>query len=303
MKTTPITTDDLASSVIAVPPLARNSDYSLNREANQQLVSHLEEGGIRALLYGGNANLYHVRPSEYEGILGLLEGVAGAETLVVPAVGPSFGVMMDQVDVLRDFSFPTAMVLPQRDLVTMKGVERGIRMFAESLGKPVVVYLKHEGYLEARQVQSLVEDGLVSWIKYAVVRDDPGEDPLLRELVECVDPNLIVSGIGEQPATVHLRDFGICGFTSGCVCLAPRRSQEMLCAIQNQEWDRAEELREQFRPLEDLRNGIHPVRVLHEAVTQSQIADMGPILPLLSGVEESEVGPIREAAVSLLAGN
>ena len=33
MKTTPVTFEDLESSVISVPPLARNADFSLDREA------------------------------------------------------------------------------------------------------------------------------------------------------------------------------------------------------------------------------------------------------------------------------
>ena len=37
-----------------------------------------------------------------------------------------------------------------------------------------------------------------------------------------VDRSLVVSGMGELPAIIHLRDFGLAGFTSGCVCIAPR---------------------------------------------------------------------------------
>ncbi len=38
MKTTPVTPADLASSVLAVPPLARNTDLTLNKEANRALI-------------------------------------------------------------------------------------------------------------------------------------------------------------------------------------------------------------------------------------------------------------------------
>ena len=39
---------------------------------------------------------------------------------------------------------------------------------------------------------------------------------------------LVISGIGEQPAIIHLRDFELGGFTSGCVCINPRLSAESL---------------------------------------------------------------------------
>ena len=60
MKTTPVTKEDLLRSVIAVPPIARHSDFSLNKDANRALITHLESGGVRSIMYGGNANFYHL---------------------------------------------------------------------------------------------------------------------------------------------------------------------------------------------------------------------------------------------------
>ncbi|MEO6960031.1 MAG: dihydrodipicolinate synthase family protein, partial [Burkholderiaceae bacterium] len=41
MKTTPVTHEDLSSSVLAVPPLARHADLSLNNAANKALIHHM----------------------------------------------------------------------------------------------------------------------------------------------------------------------------------------------------------------------------------------------------------------------
>jgi len=303
MQTGPITSELLANSVIAVPPLAREEDLALSKEQNQRLVRHLEKGGVTTLLYGGNANLYHVSPSEYLALLQMLADISGPQTTTIPSAGPSYGMMMDQAEMLRGFDFPTAMVLPQVGLTTEEGVKTGLRHFAARLEKPIVVYLKNEGYLSPRGVAELVKDGIVSWIKYAIVRDVPSEDPILRELVDVVDPKLIVSGIGEQPAIVHLQEFGVNGYTSGCVCLAPRLSAEMLTALKEGNLARAEEIRGTFRKLENLRNEISPIRVLHDAVTFAGVANMGPLLPLLSGVEEADISRVREAAKTLYADN
>jgi dihydrodipicolinate synthase/N-acetylneuraminate lyase len=299
MDTRPITPARLAQSVIAVPPLARDAQGRVEREQNARIMRHIEGGGVDILLYGGNANFYHLRPSEYATTLGMLAEIAGPRTLIIPSAGPAYGLSLDQAEVLRDFDFPTAMLLPHTGLQTTDGVETGVRYFAEAFGKPVVLYIKAEGYVTPTGAARLVRDGLISWIKYAIVRDDPADDPFLAELMQTVSPQLVISGIGEQPAILHLRDFGCGGFTTGCGCVAPALSQRMLGAIKAGDWQAAEAIRQTFRGLEDLRNAFNPVRVLHEAVALTGIAETGPILPLLSPLDAAQQAAVREAATAL----
>lgn len=301
MDTRPITPARLAQSVIAVPPLARDREGVVDRAQNQRLIRHIESGGVDILLYGGNANFYHLRPSEYETTLAVLADEAGAGTLVVPAVGPAFGLAMDQARIARRFAFPTVMMLPHTGILTFEGVEEGFRRFVDAYGKPAVLYIKQEGYIAPEGAARLVADGLVSWIKYAIVRPHPGEDPFLQQLVGMVDPQLIVSGIGEQPAIEHLRDFRCNGFTSGCVCVAPALSTRMLKAIQAGDWTQAENIKKIFQPLEDLRNAINPIRVLHEAVALAGISETGEVLPLLSPLAAEERERVSLAAQTLRA--
>jgi len=297
--TDPVTPDLLRFSVIAVPPLARDDNLVIVDEPNRAIISHIESGGISTLLYGGNANLYHLRPSEYPRLLQVISEAAAENTLVIPSVGPAYGTMMDQVAALRATQFPTAMVLPMQGLTTSAGVVEGLTHFAKAFGRPIVLYIKNLGYIEPEDAARLVEAGLVSFVKYAVVHEDPGRDPYLQRLVEVVDPTLIVSGIGEQPAIVHLDQFQLTAFTSGCVCVNPALSQAMLDALHAGDLARAASIRALFRPLEDLRNAINPVRVLHEAVALAGIAETGPHLPLLSGLTESQRAKVREAALHL----
>ena len=69
MKTDAVTFADLAGSVLAVPPLARNADLTLHPAANTALVKHIEAGGVTTLLYGGNANFYNIGLYEYAAIV------------------------------------------------------------------------------------------------------------------------------------------------------------------------------------------------------------------------------------------
>jgi len=77
----------------------------------------------------------------------------------------------------------------------------------------------------------------------------------------------------------------------------------MLRAMRASDWVEAERIRAIFKPLEDLRNAINPIRVLHEAVRLAGIADTGPLLPLLTNVPQADHPKIREAAGRLLEAN
>ena len=301
MRTHAVTAPDLARSVIAVPPLARLPDLALHAAANLALIRHLETGGVTTLMYGGNANFYHVGLYEYATILDFLEQAVASDTWVIPSAGPDFGKLLDQARVLKTRTFPTAMVLPQTFPATADGSERAIARFAEAFGRPVIVYIKAENFLTPAHVARLVDAGFVAGIKYAVVRPDPVQDPFLRELLERVDRALVISGIGERPAPAHLRHFGLAAFTSGSVCVGPRGSTRLLAALKAGDWDTAATLRAAYLPLEDLRDALSPIRVLHEAVTLAGIADMGPLLPQLSNIEPAHHAAIRAAAQALLA--
>jgi len=295
--------EQFRSSVLAVPPLARDENDRISKRENERLIRHIEAGGVSMLLYGGNANLYHIRPSEYGNLLEILEEVSGNDTLVIPSVGPSYGLMMDQAEILKGTRFPTAMILPTKAVMTEAGLMNGFRRFVEAFGRPAVLYIKEEGYISPEGAAELVRDGLVSFIKYAIVRNDPAEDEFLTRLVSLVDTPLICSGIGEQPALIHMTKFRLNGYTSGCVCVNPALSQKLLKTIASKDYDLAEKIRKIFLPLEDLRNEINPIRVLHEAVSLCGISKTGRHFPLLSGITEATAERVNRAARQLLAVN
>ena len=301
MKTTPVTPADLSSSVLAVPPLARDADLALAPQANRALIRHLEEGGVTTLMYGGNANFYHLPISEYAATLDFLEEAAGADTWVIPSAGADFGKLMDQAAILRTRAFPTAMALPFGNPSNDSGVATALRRFAERLGKPIIAYVKGMGYIEPATLGALARDGVICAIKYAIVRDDPRKDSYLDTLLQHVDRSLVISGIGERPAIVHLRDFGLKSFTSGSVCVAPRGSTRLLELLKAKRYDEAEKVRAAYIPLEDQRDAIGPIRVLHDAVTLAGIADMGPLLPMISNLDAKERAAVEGRAKELLA--
>jgi 4-hydroxy-tetrahydrodipicolinate synthase len=302
MLTATFTPDLLSRSVLSVPPLARRSDYALDRDGNRRILGHLAAGGVTTALYGGNANLYNIGVREFGTLLDQLEEVAPAGSWIIPSIGPDYGKAEDQVDVLKGRALPTAMLLPLQFPATSAGVATGLRRLADRYGKPLIAYVKDARFITPGDLAGLVKDGAVCAIKYAIVLDDPTRDPYLDELLSKVDRKLVVSGMGERPAVAHLSISGLNGFTSGSVCIAPAMSQAILTALKAGDVTKANALREKFLPLEDLRDGYSPLRVLHAAVSLAGITDTGPLLPFLDTiVDQALLSRIAAAAKALLA--
>ncbi|MDX1984195.1 MAG: dihydrodipicolinate synthase family protein [Bryobacteraceae bacterium] len=309
MRTTPVQTSDWRG-VFPVPPLCRRNDKarSIDFDGNQRLVKFLHSNGIRNLLYGGNAFLYHITLGEYEDLLAWLNGL-GEDLWCIPSAGPSFGRLMDQAPLLRRYRFPAVMHLPSGDPRDAAGLERGLREFAEAANTPLILYLKDEpnfgGNLEAGldAVARMVNDGVCIGIKYAVVRKDPAVDAYLDGLLQRVDRSMVVSGIGERPAIAHLRGFGLPGFTTGSGCVAPYLSLRLFDACHAQDWEAAAQVREAFIPHEDLRDAWGPARVLHAGTALAGITETGPIPPFITPLNEDQLAVLKPVAEALLAAN
>jgi dihydrodipicolinate synthase/N-acetylneuraminate lyase len=242
---------------------------------------------------------------EFGPFLDMLEALAQPGDWHIPSVGPDFGKAMDQAALLRTRpAFSTAMVLPMRFPATASGIADGLARIAEALDRPVIAYVKDDGYVAAADLGRLVRSGAVGAVKYGTVKAAPVDDPHLQAIVDQVDPALVISGIGERPVIEHMTRFGLKSFTSGSVCIAPRLSTDILAALTAGDVARAAAIREAFLPLEDLRDAHSPLRVLHEAVRLAGIAETGPMLPMLSNIDAPDVlEAIGRAARTLVGAN
>jgi 4-hydroxy-tetrahydrodipicolinate synthase len=292
--------------IYAVPPLPRKADAcrSLDFDAAERVAAHIAAGGITKYLYGGNAFIYHITLDEYEDLLGWLDAFPAARA-PIPSLGPSYGRAIDQARLLQRHSFSCAMVLPCSDPRDARGLEAGLREIANTAGVPLIVYLKSEDAFGSDvdkgldAVARLVDDGTCVSIKYAVVRDRPEEDAYLDGLLRRVDRRRVVSGMGERPAIVHLRDFALGGLTTGSGCIAPHRCSALLSACSERRWQDAEVIRSEFMPLEDLRDAWGPARVLHHATELSGLASAGPIPPYVSPLDSEQLRELAPVARSL----
>jgi len=306
MKTTPVTKEDIRG-VFPVPPLARKADAqrSIDFAQNQQIARHIAAGGLTRFLYGGNAFLYHITLAEYEELIDWLSYFSD-DWWPIPSIGPSFGRAMEQALLLGKYKFPCAMMLPCGDPRDAIGLEKGLREIVEVAQIPLVLYIKEENNFGANKeegldvVARLVDDGFCAFIKYAIVRQNPAQDPYLESLLRRVDRQLVIGGIGERPAVSHMRDWKLPGFTTGSGCLAPRLSRAIFEACASGNFAEAEKLREEFLPLEDLRDAWNPAKVLHYATQLAGIAETGPVLPYLSPLSNEQIRQLEPVAERLL---
>jgi dihydrodipicolinate synthase/N-acetylneuraminate lyase len=214
---------------------------------------------------------------------------------------------MDQAPLLRQYKFPCVMTLPAGDPRDAAGLERGLREFADACATPLMLYLKDENNFGSDKdagldaVARMAADGTCVAIKYAVVREYPSTDHYLEKLLARVPRELVISGIGERPAIVHLQKWGLPGFTTGSGCVAPNMSQQIFELCSERSFSAAAPVREKFLPLEDLRDAWGPARVLHAATELAGIANTGAIPPFISELDKTALGRLRPVAEALLA--
>lgn len=273
----------------------------------RRLVDHIAAGGITRFMFGGNAFFHHVTLREYAAALDWMATLPDG-WWVLPSAGPSYGRLMDQAEILRGRGFPAVMALPCTDPRDAAGLELGLREFSDAAETRLIIYLKSEDTfgadLEAGldAIGRLVAGGVCVGIKYAVVRPEPRQDPYLKGLLKRVPRPLVASGIGERPAVVHMRDWGLAGFTTGSGCVAPRFTQQIFEACTAGRWADAEAIRARFLPLEDCRDAWNPAKVLHHAVDLAGVAKTGPMPPFLAALPAARIEQVRVALESLVQG-
>jgi dihydrodipicolinate synthase/N-acetylneuraminate lyase len=301
-------THDSLEGVFAVPPLARATvdARTIDFEQSSRIVRSIAKSGITRFIYGGNAFLYHLTLDEYEQLLQWHAEMQRDGLWLIPSAGPSYGRLMDQAKLLRRFAVSCVMTLPCGDPRDAAGLERGLREFAQAADVSLMLYLKEETNMGADLmagldvVARLVDEGVCIAIKYAVVRQHPENDQYLDQLIKRVDRRKVISGIGERPAVIHLREWGLPGFTTGSGCLAPALSAAIFSACRDGDYAEAERLRSRFLGIEDLRDAWGPARVLHHALELAGVALTGPIPPFVSELSPDQRNRVKPVVRELL---
>ena len=255
---------------------------------------------MTTFLYGGCANLFNIGLTEYGALLDMLVRIAHSKSWMVPSIGPDYGKAMDQVKILREHEFPTAMILPFAP-VTRNGVASGLRRLSDAYGRPIMLFLKSADYISPKDAARLLADGVLCTVEYGLAPPDLAADPYLGELLEAAgSAEWIVDGSGERTVVARNAAYGIVGFTSGSGIVGPHLAMALLHALQRGDTAGAQALRANFLPLEMLRQSHSPIPVLHDAVALADIAATGPIGPFFSNTADPDTIRAIEAAARTL---
>lgn len=301
MKTTPVTAADLVASIIALPPIARHADGAINPDECRKVVDWLAGAGVTSFMYGGIAGLFNARISEYAAVLDLIETVAPSnDAWMVPAIGGDYGKAVDQLAILRERDFPTAILLPFW-LVQPGGVATGIRKLSDAYGKPLMVFFKSPDYLMPEDIAALLADGALCGVEYGIAPDANGEAPHLEKLLDLVgSAEQLIDGAGEL-TIVETSKFGIHGYTSGTGLLAPHLSMALLEAVKRDDRAAIETLSRSFVEFDAARAAYSAIPVVHDAIRFAGIADTGPMEPFFeSATDPAIVAEITRIATELL---
>lgn len=294
-----LTQADYASSVVAVPPIALNTDYSVNAEANEAIIKHIEGGGVNILLYGGNANLYHFGLDDYRSAMQAIKAAAVPATHLITSIGPDFGKAMAQAPIARDLGFKNVMVLPTNFPADPAGVATGVRKLADAFGSGLIVYLKRENYVDPNELAKLIAEKAVSFVKYAVEKLDASKDPYLDAVLSAIGTEHLASGMGETPIHDHLGQRKLTTYTSGAVCIAPFAASELLMLYKSGRAAEALDLSRPFLEFEKVRMDLGGLQVLHDGLRLSGIADTGPLMPMVSNLPVEKLKPVQAAVDAL----
>jgi len=299
-----INSEIIHRSIFVVPPLARDNNGIFSKKENKKIIEHLINSGVKNLMYGGNANFYNIRPTEFKSILKNLKNLIEDETWLIPSIGPDFGKMKDQTDIVKELGFPTLMILPYMEGGTKEnGRVLAIESISKRFGMPVILYIKDENYISPKNVLKLCRNNNVCGIKYAIVKKDPSKDTYLKELINLIDSKLIISGIGEKPVISHFKDFGLKCFTTGSGSIAPRLSIKLFESLKNGILKESYSIRSKFLNFENLRDKYGPPQVLHLGVNACGIAKLGEMQPIWGIIEKNIENIILKESQQLLMDN
>lgn len=285
MKTTPFSSPDLTKSILSLPPIARSADGSLNAVESKKIVDWLSSAAVTTFVYGGVGGFFNISMKEYAPTLDMIEEITPTDAWVVPAIGPDFGKASDQIAILRERDFPTAILLPLTP-VTPKGVATGLRRLSDAYGRPLMVFFKDPNYLQAHDAATLLADGVLCTLEYGIPPEKDGSAPYLSQLLDKVgNASQIIDGAGERsiPATAK---YGLKSFTSGSGIIAPHLSMALLAAVLRDDFETAEAIKSTFAAFDALRAAHAPIPTVHDGVRLAGIAETGPFAPFFSNIDD-----------------
>lgn len=281
---------DLRGVAFTNPTPFTEDATTVRHDALANNLEYIAEAGGNVILPCGNTGEYYsLSREERVAVVETTVETVGDRMTVAGGVGGSTKDACSLAEAYEEAGADALLVMhPVHTYVHAEGVAEYYRRLAEATDLGLVLY-KRGPELPDRVIADLSSVDNVVAVKYAVndvkafaalVRDTPGDIVFSNGIAERYGPSFGVEGAE--------------GYTTGIGNFVPEASLALMDAIRAEDWDRAREIRDVFRPYEDLREeaglGNDPALT---AANNVPAVKFGMELAGLAG------GPVREPIVGL----
>lgn len=279
---------DLRGVAFTNPTPFGPSGETIDHDALADNVRSISDAGGRVVIPCGNTGEYYsLTDAERVAVVETVAEEIGNEATVIGGVGGSTKTAVDLASAYEDVGADAIMIMdPVHTYQHQSGLVDYYREIVESTDLGVVLYKRGPAVTLDLIAEIAAYENVVG-VKYAV--DDINE---FSEAVSTIDADVVWSnGIAERfvlPFAIE----GAEGFTTGIGNFVPEQVLALMEALEAENWDRARELRDLFRPFEDLREEPGPGNDL-SAANNVPAVKHGMELAGLYG------GPVREPLVEL----
>lgn len=289
----------LTERISADLPVALDANLAVNMDQTLTLAHHVRRGGIASLFLAGNANLQSMSHSQFEAVVEIAEEASAAGPVTI-GLGPELGRMLDQAAIVGRGKLRSVLVLPIIAPADTHGTADGIRHIAGRIGHGVMVDLVRDNHLRPVTLRKLVDEGAITAIRYANIVPNPGDDYYLDRIIEIMGPDRVLSNAGEGALYDHLHVRGLASASSGIATLAPRLLRR-IAGVMPSDPAAAQRLLGPVLELSRIGAMLGPIQVLHDAVSEAGIAQMGPHMPMISKVKDKFRLPFKAAVRAVVS--
>lgn len=268
-------------------PFSDNGKDILHEEI-VRIVHALVEAGGRSFIPCGNTGEFHsLTLRERKAVVATTVDAVGDDCAVIAGVGGNTKDAIDQISTYEALGVDGVMIHePNHAYRHEQGLVKYYRKISESTDIGILLY-KLSGDVTSEVLEQIASIENIVGVKFAVNDVEAFSKISTRlsdELVFC-------TGNAERHAPSFALE-GAMGFTTGIGSFVPEMTLALQRALEQEDWERALEIRDLLRPLEDIRD---------ESGSDNQISSANNVPVVKYGLELAGLygGPVREPIVDL----